>query len=201
MLGRRINPDEFVNDLVDKAGTHVPGSRGRFSLHGHSAGAQFAARYLVSHPGRLEEVVLSAPSTYPFPDPGTPWPNGMATAAWWRPRRRAGERVPRLGGLSAVTPRPAGWLAAASEVSVTVLAGSRDTEPRPAAPGQQGSTRLERAIAWVESMGRYAEAGHRAPAIRFVLAEGLDHDEAAMADPAQEMLARRWGTASSRGGQ
>lgn len=47
-------------------------------LHGHSAGAQFAARYLVTHPERLEEVVLSAPSAYPFPDAALPWPDGMA---------------------------------------------------------------------------------------------------------------------------
>jgi hypothetical protein len=90
---------------------------------------------------------------------------------------------------SVFTPRPAGWLAAASEVSVSVLVGSQDTEPRPAEPGQQGSTRIERAIAWVDSMHRHARANGRASTIRFVLAQGLDHDEAAMAIPAQEVLA------------
>ena len=56
----------------------IPRSPARmFSLHGHSAGAQFAARYLIAHPGRLDHVILSAPSAYPLPDPGVAWPNGM----------------------------------------------------------------------------------------------------------------------------
>jgi pimeloyl-ACP methyl ester carboxylesterase len=181
MAGRRIRPDEYVNLLVENvAREHIPHFRGRFSLHGHSAGAQFAGRYLVTHPGRLDEVVLSAPSTYPMPDPAVPWPNGMAMASGREFSGAAGAR----------------WLAAASEVAVTVLVGSRDTERRPVAPGQQGSTRIERATAWVESMRRFAEASQRAATIRLVLAEGFGHDEATMAVPAQQILARKWGSAA-----
>jgi pimeloyl-ACP methyl ester carboxylesterase len=176
MLGRSIDPDEFVNLLVAKAGReHIPGFAGRFSLHGHSAGAQFAARYLVTHPHRLDEAILSAPSTFPLPDPGIPWPNGMAAAA-----------------RSEFGPRAAGWLEAATEVRVTVLVGSRDTERRPPAPAQQGATRIERAAAWVESMCRHAESRDKAATIRFAAAEGLDHDEKAMATAAQEILAQSW---------
>jgi pimeloyl-ACP methyl ester carboxylesterase len=176
MLGRSIDPDEFVNLLVAKAGReHIPGFAGRFSLHGHFAGAQFAARYLVTHPHRLDEAILSAPSTFPLPDPGIPWPNGMAAAA-----------------RSEFGPRAAGWLEAATEVRVTVLVGSRDTERRPPAPAQQGATRIERAAAWVESMCRHAESRDKAATIRFVAAEGLDHDEKAMATAAQEILAQSW---------
>lgn len=176
MLGRSINPDHFVNLLVEKAGReHILRFAGHFSLHGHSAGAQFAARYLVTHPGRLDAAVLSAPSTYPMPDPVIPWPNGMA---WDKGRE--------------FTPEAAGWLTAASEVPVTVLVGSRDTDQRPPAPGQRGSTRMERAAAWVESMRHYAEASKKVPTIRLALAEGFDHDEEAMAAPAQEILARKW---------
>jgi pimeloyl-ACP methyl ester carboxylesterase len=183
MLGRSIGPDEFVNLLAEEVGReYIPRFSGRFSLHGHSAGAQFAARYLVTHPQRLDEVILSAPSAFPMPDPGIPWPNGMAAA------RRSG-----------FSPQAAGWLAAASEVRVTVLVGSRDTARRPAAPGQQGATRIERAAAWVESMRRHAQDGGKAASIRLVAAEGLDHDEEAMAAPAQEILAQRWRTADLRG--
>ncbi len=78
LFGRRTDADEFVNATVAELGAkHIPRFCGRFSLHGHSAGAQFAARYLVTHPSRLEAVVLSAPGAYPFPDPALPWPNGM----------------------------------------------------------------------------------------------------------------------------
>jgi pimeloyl-ACP methyl ester carboxylesterase len=179
MLGRSIGPDEFVNLLAQKAGReHIPGFAGRFSLHGHSAGAQFAARHLVTHPQRLDEVILSAPSSFPMPDPGIPWPNGMAPA--------------RTSGFS---PPAAGWLLAATEVRVRVLVGSRDTERRPAAPGQQGATRIERAAAWVESMRRHAQGAGKATSIRLITGKGLDHDEEAMAAPAQEILAQSWRTA------
>jgi pimeloyl-ACP methyl ester carboxylesterase len=195
MSGRSTRPDEFVNALVDEvAGEHLPQFHGRFSLHGHSAGGQFAARYLVTHPQRLEEVVLSAPSTYPAPDPAIPWPNGMGASVM----DESGGSPAAGGGTGHVpavfVPRQEGWLTAASEVSVSVLVGSGDTEPRPAAPGQQGSTRIERATTWVEKMHHFAEASQRTPTIRLVLADGLAHDEAAMAIPAQEILAHRWGS-------
>jgi pimeloyl-ACP methyl ester carboxylesterase len=181
MLGAGVAPDEFVNDLVARtAAAHLSRFDGSFSLHGHSAGAQFAARYLIAHPGRLEQVILSAPSTYPFPDPATAWPYGR-------------------GAAPGFTPDPAGWLAAASQVSVGVLVGSRDTEWRWPEPGQPGETRLERAVAWVESMRGQAEAAGRAASVRLVVAEGFDHDEAAMAVPAQEELARGWASGGDGG--
>lgn len=200
MTGRSINPDAFVNALVENVGAaHIPRFSGRFSLHGHSAGAQFAGRYLVTHPERLEEVILSAPSTYPFPDPATPWPHGMAPAGRQAlGRSRAGGRTRDQSGRL-FTPRSAGWLAAASEVFVNVLVGSRDTGPRPAAPGQQGSTRMERANAWVDSMRHHAEANHRTSKVQLVVADELGHDEAAMAAPAQRILAQRWGPPAPAG--
>jgi pimeloyl-ACP methyl ester carboxylesterase len=185
MVGRKIDPDEFVNSVVDEvAAKRIRNFNGRFSLHGHSAGAQFAARYLVCHPQRLERAVLSAPSTYPFPDTSVSWPNGLGNPS--EPTR------PHLSGASrgrTPTPQPESWLAAASIVQVAVLVGSRDVETRPEAPGQQGSTRIERATAWVGSMCRYAEGNAKPCRIRLVMADGLDHDEEAMAVPAQRLLA------------
>lgn len=175
MAGRTISPAEFVNRLVaDAAREHVQRFTGRFSLHGHSAGGQFAARYLIAHPHLLGEVILSAPSSFPMPDAGIPWPYGMAPAE------------------AGFTPRSAGWLAAATEVPVTVLVGTRDIEPRPPAPGQPGMTRIERAAGWVASMHRHARAHSGVPTIQLVVAEGLDHDEEAMAVPAMELMGGRW---------
>lgn len=191
MSGQSIDPDEFVDLLVDKAATtNIVDFNGRFTLHGHSAGGQFAARYLVTHPERLDEVVLSAPSTYPFPNPAVAWPNGMAEVA--RSDTGPPEARRRSDRPRPFTPRPEGWLSAASDVSVSVLVGARDTELRPAAPAQLGSTRIERATAWVESMRRHAETNRRTPTVRLVMVEGLDHDEELMAAPAQEILARGW---------
>lgn len=173
MTGRMIGPDEFVDRLIDGpvAGL-IPHFNGRFDLHGHSAGAQFAARYLVTHPARLDCVILSAPSTYPMPDVAVAWPFGMAK--------------------SARTPCTDCWLRAATEVAVTVLVGSRDTEERPPAPGQVGSSRLDRAKAWVAAMTKFADTHGRKSSIRFVEVPELGHDEAAMAIPAQSVFAEKW---------
>lgn len=200
LFGRRIDADAFVNALADEVGRkYIPRFSGRFSLHGHSAGAQFAARYLVTHPERLEAVVLSAPGAYPFPDPALPWPNGMAAVVRDELSGSPDDgKAPDQAAGSVYTPRPPGWLAAASEVRVNVLVGSRDTEPQWPEPGQPGSTRIERASAWISSMRRHAESSGKTPRIQFLQAQGLDHDEASMAIPAQEILAREWAGAGPR---
>jgi pimeloyl-ACP methyl ester carboxylesterase len=197
LFGRRIDADEFVNAVVaELARAHVPDFGGRFSLHGHSAGGQFAARYLVTHPERLADVVLSAPGAFPFPDPAVPWPNGMAPVVRNElSGTRADGKAPHQVAGCVFAPRAAGWLAAASDVSVSVLVGSRDTQLQSAEPGQPEATRIERSAAWVGAMRRHAEAAGRAPAIELVEAAGLDHDEALMAVPAQEILARSWALA------
>jgi hypothetical protein len=41
-------------------------------------------------------------------------------------------------------------------------------------------------------MHLHARANGKVPSIRLVCAEGLDHDEAAMAIPAQQLLASDW---------
>ena len=194
LFGRKTDADEFVNATVDEVSAkHIPRFSGRFSLHGHSAGAQFAARYLVTHPSRLEAVVLSAPGAYPFPDPALPWPNGMAAVVRDELSGSADDgKVPDQAAGSVYIPEPSGWLAAASEVPASVLVGSRDTTPQAPEPGQQGSTRIERATAWINSMNQHAVNNGRTPMIQLVRAGGLDHDEPAMAIPAQEILARRW---------
>ena len=192
MRGQQINPDELVNALADEAGERMPGFSGTFSLHGHSAGAQFAARYLVAHPERLDVVVLSAPSTYPLPDPAIPWPNGMGASVSTDLGAPSEPGGASRATASLLAPSPAGWLAATSDVAVTVLVGSLDTQRRPRVPGQLGSTRIERAVAWVDSMRRHAEASGRNPTIELVLAPGLAHDEEALTGPAQEILADRW---------
>ncbi len=188
MAGKYRRPDEFVNRLVDNLGRRCLGERfdGRFSLHGHSAGGQFAARYLLNHPGRVGEVILSAPSTYPFPDSRVMWPCGMATGQ------------DPVTGHAAIAPPKARWIDAATSVTVSVLVGSLDAGDRPAAPGQVGSSRLARGRQWVEQMRALARAAGRAPTVRFVVLEGVGHDEDAMTAPAQARLADDWGRSQPR---
>ncbi len=183
MFGLRIDADEFVNRLVDtSAQPLLRNFDGRFALHGHSAGGQFAARYVVTHPDRLLHAVLSAPSTYPFPDPAVAWPNGMGLVT--RGSESGSRR--RTGYL----PNPHGWLRAATLTPVTVLVGSRDTTTRPPSPAQPGASRLDRAKAWVAAMTQLAASNGKPSSVSLMIAPGLDHDEAAIAIPAQQVLSQ-----------
>jgi pimeloyl-ACP methyl ester carboxylesterase len=191
MVGEYRRPDEFVNQLVDNLGRRYLGERfdGRFSLHGHSAGGQFAARYLLSHPWRLREVILSAPSAYPFPNPHVVWPYGMAA-------------VPRpVTDHAVIAPLKTRWIAAATTVTVSVLVGSLDVGDRPLAPGQVGSCRLTRGRQWVEQMRALARAEGLVAKVGFVVVEGLGHDEDAMTAPAQARLADGWARSQDVGTQ
>lgn len=68
LFGKEIGADEFVERIVEPYGKLVPGASGRFYLYGHSAGGQFANRYCVRHPERVQGAVLSAPGRFAFPD-------------------------------------------------------------------------------------------------------------------------------------
>lgn len=105
-------------------------------------------------------------------------------------------KAPDQAAGSVYIPQPSGWLAAASEVPASVLVGSRDTAPQAPEPGQQGSTRIERATAWINSMNQHAVNNGRTPMIQFVQAEGLDHDEPAMAAARGVRWRRVFGSAS-----
>lgn len=194
MAGCVIDPDEFVDRLVDgPAGSLIPHFNGRFNLHGHSAGAQFASRYVVTHPDRLDQAILSAPSTYPLPDPAIPWPDGMGPIVRdaFSGSIATGKSPSRAAG-ALYTPDPSGWVKAASQLSLTVVVGSRDIEPRPAAVGFEVITRLGRAKEWVAAMQRFARVRGLPSTVRLVVVPGLRHDEVAMAIPAQKIFRQNW---------
>jgi pimeloyl-ACP methyl ester carboxylesterase len=47
-------------------------------MTGHSGGAQFAQRFLLVHPDRLQGVAISAPGRITVIDSNAPWPRGTA---------------------------------------------------------------------------------------------------------------------------
>ena len=168
----RPRPDVYLDHLVEQLARllRVSAADFRFSLFGHSAGGQFAARYLLLNPKRLTAAVVSAASTYPFPSGNTVWPYGMAGA-----------------------PPAADW-AVACTVPAVVCVGADDRERRPDAPGQAGTTRVQRATDWVEAMRRYAGARMLTPRMSLSLAPGHDHDEVPMSEHGQKRLAELWTT-------
>jgi hypothetical protein len=176
LSGRLIDPDVFVNAIIDGPAQHlVPQSQGKFCIHGHSAGAQFAVRYVIAQPHRVQCAVLSAPSTYAMPNPAIPWAFGMGQA----PGARA-------------APSATSWVAAASEAPIDVIVGSKDREPRPDAPGQVGRTRFDRGRAWVGAMNRLAQSAHKASQVHFIEVPGLDHNEPLMAVAARKLLRQEY---------
>jgi hypothetical protein len=174
LSGRLVDPDTFVDAVTEgPARRMVHGWNGKFCLHGHSAGAQFAARYVVAHPHRLECAILSAPSTYAMPTRAVAWPFGMAA-------RRNRDQHP--------APAEELWVSAATSTPVQVIVGSLDTESRPMAPGQVGASRLERAQAWVAGMHALAARDGKTSRVTFIEVPDTAHDERKMAVAAQQML-------------
>lgn len=170
-VGSTPRPDEYLNDVVDQ----LIGRLGldprahHWSLFGHSAGAQFAARFVLLHARRLAATVISAAQTYPFPSAEVRWPYGRLSA-----------------------PVRADWVAAASTSPISVCVGSDDVEPHPPEAGQIGTTRLDRATAWVEAMRRLAVDAAGIPQIDLFVAPGVDHDEIQMSICGQQRLAVMW---------
>ena len=168
LFGRDLGADAFVEQAADAvARRHGLRSR-RFLLYGHSAGGQFASRYLVQNPNRLLAVVLSAPGKFPFPDPAVPWPYGMG-------RLKRSLRWPGRAAVKVdITPDPGTWARAAA-LPVTVVVGSRDTRPQGPRPGQQGATRLARARSWVASINHLARRRGLTGKVRLVVVKGVGH--------------------------
>ena len=161
--------DRYLNSIIASLRRrYAPGLRRGVAVVGHSAGAQFTGRYVVLHARQVEVAVLSAPSTFPFPDPDVRWPNGRAGA-----------------------PAHADWLAA-TQTPTVVCVGSRDTDPRPPSIGQRGPTRLERAKAWTRAMTDFAESAGVTTRIRLDIVEGAAHDEQDMTAHLQRLLDRHW---------
>lgn len=133
--------DRWTFDLLDRlfeeVKTHTRSERASFYLFGHSAGAQFAHRYLaLARRPRASHVIAGAPAFYMLPDASISYPDGFAGTG------REEERIGRF--LSA---------------ALTVLVGDRDTDededgtPWPPNVMAQGPNRLLRGVIYY-NLGR-----------------------------------------------
>ncbi|MBN1120454.1 MAG: alpha/beta fold hydrolase [Anaerolineae bacterium] len=182
LMGRTINADAFVEEIVDYYRSAFAIDDERFYLYGHSAGGQFVARYSVTHPERVKGAVISAAGRYPYPDPSVAWPFGMGrlqTPFQWD------ENEPEI--MLDIQPDPSGWVEAAG-LPVVVVVGLNDTEPQYADPGQQGSTRLRNGSAWVRAMNAYAEENSGEGNMRFSVVAGRGHSAIGIMPFCQEEL-------------
>lgn len=95
LFGRKVGADVFLHEIIDEYKAVKKSYDGRFYLYGHSAGAQFANRYLVRHPHRVIATSFSAPAWFALPSKQHKWPLGMAArkyTVYW-PGENAGQKI------------------------------------------------------------------------------------------------------------
>jgi len=181
LFGRQIAADEWVLRLV-RAYQESFGTSGRqFYLYGHSAGGQFAARFLVTHPEVVNRAVISSAATYPQPDPNVAWPFGMgelqADVEWDQ------DTIKQVD----VVANKEKWLAA-TQIPLTMIVGLNDTSSLPQFPGQQGRNRLAIGRNWVRDMAAFAEANGLECQFQLEMVPGKGHSMSGLMSYTQPAL-------------
>ena len=158
-----------VEPLFDEVKRRTGNTSATYDLFGHSAGGQFAHRFVLFFPdGRYRRVVAANPGWYTVPDPDIDFPYGI--------------------GRSPID----GMTAKYFERSLIVMAGDRDTDPSSAGlrhtpeADAQGAHRFERAQYFYDE-SRRIRAG-AAFGWRLVVVDGVGHDGRAMGEAAADLL-------------
>lgn len=130
-------------------------------LFGFSGGGQFAHRYAMFYPRRVEKMVLGAPGWYTFPDPSRPYPLGLRSSEIW----------PKLKFT------PARFL----KIPTLVLVGEQDDirdedlNKSRRIDAFQGLNRVERGERWVNAMRALARAFEVQHDFRFEMVPNASH--------------------------
>lgn len=142
-LGCGERADHMLDRIVAELRARLGLSPTPLHLFGHSGGAQFTLRYLLTQPANVRRYVLSAAGAYAWPCEATAFPFG-----WGRSKRFADVTVDAPAVLA---------------LAGRVFVGDRDVERQASlrrggrVDRQQGVTRVERALRWVEAMRRLAQ--------------------------------------------
>jgi poly(3-hydroxybutyrate) depolymerase len=159
-LGERA--DLALDRLVDRVRQRTGTCGERIHLFGQSGGAQFAQRYAFAHPERVASVVVASAGWYAFPDLKRSYPYGI-------------RRNPRLPGVRFRLDR-------LLPVPMLVVVGDGDTRRNgdalrrsPRLDRQQGTTRLERAVRFVDEMKAAAREHGVVPAQELLILASSDH--------------------------
>lgn len=181
LFGREIGADEWLLRLVQAHRQVFGVQEESFYMYGHSAGGQFAARFLVTHPEQVRKAVITAAATYPQPNPEVAWPFGMAELhadiEW-----DAGT-INRVD----VAPDKQKWLAA-TQVPLTVIVGLNDTAELPAFPGQKGKNRFGIGRKWVQDMASFAGENGLECRFEFEMVPGTGHSMSGLLPYSQKAL-------------
>lgn len=184
LYGRNVGADVFLHEIIDEYKAAQKSYDGRFYLYGHSAGAQFANRYLVRHPHRVIATSFSAPAWFSLPSDKHKWPLGMAkrqyTAHW------PGES---LGQAIDIRPQVSTWLAA-TQIPIEVVVGELDLEKMRHVEGIGGDTHVDRAKFWVESMNKLAQDHGRTGNVQLNVVSDVGHNYGKLARVSQKFFAQ-----------
>jgi len=183
LFGREIDADEWVLRLV-RAHQAAFGSEDQpFYLYGHSAGGQFAARYLVTHPDTIKKAVISSAATYPQPTTAVAWPFGMGelhTDIEWD--------TDTINSVH-IVPDQQKWLSA-TQIPLTVIVGLNDTSelPEDLIPGQKGKNRFTIARNWVQDMAEFAAENGLESRFKIEIIPGRGHSMSGLMPYSQAAL-------------
>jgi pimeloyl-ACP methyl ester carboxylesterase len=183
LFGREIGADEWVLRLVAAHQQAYGTPEEKFLLYGHSAGGQFTARFLVTHPESIKRAVITSAATYPQPTTQVNWPFGMGelhTDIAWDPDTNQPVDI---------VPDEEMWLAA-TQIPLTVIVGLNDTAQLPARliPGQKGTNRYTIARNWVQDMAAFAEANGLESRFELELIPGIGHSMSGLIPYSQAAL-------------
>ncbi len=156
------SPDQLLAELLDRLPELVGFERRPTCLAGFSAGAQFAHRFLLTHPGAVQSAVLTAAGWWTLPTAGLQFPHGCG------PVRQ----------MPAVRFDPLAWV----RIPLLVTVGDQDTErdpnlrQDPFTDSQQGIHRMERAARWARCVEELAREHGCKSQVRFEVLPGAGHD-------------------------
>jgi pimeloyl-ACP methyl ester carboxylesterase len=182
LFGRHIGADKWVLRLAGAYGKAFGILGEQLRLYGHSAGGQFAARFLVTHPRLVKRAVITAAATYPQPTVDVAWPWGMGelhTEISWDDETSDGVDI---------VPSIEVWLAA-TQVPLTVIVGLEDTAEQLPWPGQKGTNRFTIGRNWVNDMAGFAAEHGLESQFEFVMIPGKGHSMIGLASYSQSALA------------
>lgn len=134
----------------------------RIDLFGFSGGAQFAHRFALLHPDRVQRLALASAGWYSFPTLEEPFPYGFSA--------ESDEGLHIVAGFD-------GFL----QIPTLVLVGEQDVERDTGLrkgkriDSLQGFTRIERAARWVQAIRSEARKREIRASIELQLLEGCGH--------------------------
>lgn len=157
-----LRPSDALNIILGDVKTRFGIETKRIILSGYSGGGQFAHRYAMLYPERIQKLVLMAPGWYTFPDTETAYPEGLKTS----------------GEFENLQLYPKGLLSFPIEVIVGERDNRRDKKLNcsDTIDQNQGRNRLRRSQNWTKAIIELAILRDIKPNIKMTIVPGAHHD-------------------------